>query len=103
MSAAEVESGKLSLLELSPDFANGTSTRETGGLQAFLSSHTCYPFLSGGQPNLYKCFMDLAFRITSKSGIAALIYQDNHLSDPTGSCYGTWYRRIKRITILSIQ
>jgi len=70
---------------------------EMGGLQAFISSPTCYPFLAGGQPNLYKCFMDLAFRITAKSGYAALIHQDNHLSDPdAGMLRRTWYRRIRR-------
>lgn len=70
---------------------------ETGGLQAFLSSPTCYPFLAGGQPNLYKCFMDLAFRITAKAGCSALIHQDNHLSDPdAGMLRRTWYRRIRR-------
>ncbi len=68
-----------------------------GGLQAFLSSPTCYPFLAGGQPNLYKCFMDLAFRIAAKDGNAALIHQDNHLSDPDGGVLRrTWYHRVRR-------
>jgi hypothetical protein len=98
-SAAEVEKGKLALLGSSEDLREWylDAYAETGGFQAFLSSQTCYPFLSGGQPNVYKCFMDLAFRITAKSGIAALIHQDNHLSDPDGqSLRQSWYRRIRR-------
>ncbi len=98
-SASDVEKGKLALLGSSAGLREWylDSYAETGGLQAFLSSHTSYPFLSGGQPNLYKCFIDLAFRITAKSGIAALIHQDNHLSDPDGqSLRQSWYRRISR-------
>ena len=98
-SAADVEKGKLALLGSSEGLREWylDAYAETGGFQAFLSSQTCYPFLSGGQPNLYKCFMDLAFRITAKSGIAALIHQDNHLSDPDGqSLRQSWYRRIRR-------
>jgi hypothetical protein len=70
---------------------------ETGGLQAFLSSPTCYPFVAGGQPNLYKCFMDLSYRITAKKGVAALIHQDGHLSSSDGADFRyEWYRRIRK-------
>ena len=98
-SVVDAEKGKLPLLQSSAGLREWylDAYAETGGLQAFLSSQTRYPFLSGGQPNLYKCFMDLAFRITAKSGIAALIHQENHLSDPDGqSLRQSWYRRIKR-------
>jgi len=68
-----------------------------GGLQSFLSTSSTYPFVGSGQPNLYKCFVDLAFRITSVNGCAALIHQDNHLLDPNGGEFRrTWYQRIKR-------
>lgn len=96
-SAADVEKGKLALLRSSPRHREWylRAYAETGGLRAFLSSYTCYPFLSGGQPNLYKCFIDLAFRITSKSGIAALIHQDGHLSEASAKSFRqSWYRRI---------
>jgi hypothetical protein len=99
VSAAEVERAKPRLFESNPGLKDSylNDYVETGGLQAFLSSPTCYPFLAGGQPNLYKCFMDLAFRITAKEGFAALIHQDNHLSDPDGGALRrTWYRRIRR-------
>ena len=70
---------------------------EVGGLQSFLSSSTTYPFVGTRQPNLYKCFIDLAFRITANNGISALIHQDGHLTDPNGGNFRrTWYRRIRR-------
>ncbi|QRM36034.1 Eco57I restriction-modification methylase domain-containing protein [Microvirga sp. VF16] len=99
VSSAEVERLKPRLFEIDPGLKASylNDYIGTGGLQAFLSSPTCYPFLGGGQPNLYKCFIDLAFRITSRRGFAALIHQDNHLSDPDGTTLRrAWYRRIKR-------
>jgi len=99
VSADEVEKRKPSIL------AAGTSVRdwyldnyvEVGGLQSFLSSSTTYPLAGTGQPNLYKCFIDLAFRITAKDGFSGLIHQDNHLSDPGGADFRrVWYRRIRR-------
>ncbi|KQP00290.1 hypothetical protein [Methylobacterium sp. Leaf91] len=98
VSAAEVEKRKPSLLsDASARAAYLEDYVEIGGLQAFISSLTCYPFLAQGQPNLYKCFMDLAFRVTARDGYAALIHQDNHLLDPDGGLLRrTWYRRIRR-------
>jgi hypothetical protein len=70
---------------------------DVGGLQSFLSSLSTYPFVGAGQPNLYKCFIDLAFRITAPGGFAALVHQDNHLLDPNGADFRRlWYRRIRR-------
>jgi N-6 DNA Methylase len=81
---------------------------EVGGLQSFLSSSTTYPLMGSGQPNLYKCFIDIAFRITAKAGVSALIHQDNHLTDPNGADFRRiWYRRIRRhydfINVMSAQ
>jgi hypothetical protein len=53
-----------------------------GGLQSFISAKHNYPYIGGGGPNLYQCFIDLSFRIISKSGISALIHQDSHLMEP---------------------
>ena len=70
---------------------------EVGGLQSFLSSSSNYPFLASVQPNLYACFIDLAFRLTATAGVAALVHQDTHLSEPdAGPFRQTWYRRIRR-------
>ncbi|MBM1170206.1 N-6 DNA methylase [Microvirga arabica] len=99
VSAAEVEQAKPQLLDAHPGLKASYLEDYVGigGLQAFLSSPTCYPFLAGGQINLYKCFIDLAFRITAKQGFSALIHQDSHLSDPEGGAFRrTWYRRVKR-------
>ncbi|AWN34400.1 hypothetical protein [Methylobacterium radiodurans] len=96
--AAVVEKSKLRILRSN----EGAERRylndyvEVGGLQSFLASPTCYPHLGGGQANLYKGFIDLTFRITSKDGCGALIHQDNHLTDPDGSNFRkTWYSRVK--------
>jgi N-6 DNA Methylase len=70
---------------------------EVGGFQAFVSSALNFPNVGGRQPNLYKCFVDLAFRITANGGNAALIHQDSHLTDPNaGEFRSSWYRRIRR-------
>lgn len=53
-----------------------------GGVQSFLSARSNYPFLNGGSPNLYQCFLDLSFRIVSSDGVAAFIHQDSHLLEP---------------------
>jgi methylase of polypeptide subunit release factors len=99
VSADDVEKQKPSIL------AAGTAVRdwyidnyvEVGGLQSFLSSPTTHPFVGTGQPNLYKCFIDLAFRITATGGFSALIHQDNHLTDPNAADFRrNWYRRIRR-------
>jgi hypothetical protein len=99
ISAAEVEKAKQGLFERYPDLKSGYLAEYIGtsGLQGFLSSPTCYPFVAGGQPNLYKCFMDLAYRITAKTGISALIHQDSHLTSSDGADFRyEWYKRIKR-------
>ncbi|MBB3020410.1 hypothetical protein FHR70_003491 [Microvirga lupini] len=99
VSAAEVEKAKPRLFEQNSRLKSSylDDYVEIGGLQAFLSSPNCYPFAGGGQANLYKCFIDLTFRITAKGGFGALIHQDNHLSDPEGGpLRRAWYRRIRR-------
>ncbi len=65
------------------------------GAMAVTSSSHMNPFIGGGSNNLYRCFIDLSFRIVAPAGYAALIHQDGHLVDPK---YGTfrrhWYKRI---------
>jgi len=69
-----------------------TSTKGAIGVTA---SGTMYPFIGGGQNNLYRCFIDLALRAVSPIGVAALIHQDGHLFDPKASeLRRHWYRRI---------
>ena len=52
-----------------------------GGMEV-TSSSVMNPYIGGGSNNLYRCFMDLSFRLTALEGFAALIHQDGHLGDP---------------------
>ncbi|WP_419697317.1 N-6 DNA methylase (plasmid) [Mesorhizobium muleiense] len=88
------------------DFLNVDVARRTEFLDAFvahegfasmISQTTAMPFLKGGANNLYKCFIDLAFRLVGENGYAALIHQDNHLTDPKGGEFREqWYCRIRK-------
>src|SRR6202007_1864594 len=67
------------------------------GFMAFTGSGTTMPFIGGGQNNLYKCFIYVAFRLIAPRGRAALIHQDNHLVDPkAGTFRSQWYQRIRK-------
>ncbi len=69
----------------------------TRGAMAVTSSEYMNPFAGGGSNNLYRCFVDLSFRVVAPEGIAALIHQDGHLGDPTsGEFRRHWYGRIKK-------
>jgi hypothetical protein len=71
-----------------------TSTR---GAMAVTSSEQMNPFAGGGSNNLYRCFIDLSFRVVAPKGYAALIHQDGHLGDPkSGSFRRHWYGRIAK-------
>lgn len=66
----------------------------TRGAMAVTSSEQMNPFAGGGSNNLYRCFVDLAFRLTARTGNAALIHQDGHLGDPkSGEFRQHWYTR----------
>lgn len=69
----------------------------TKGLMAVTSSDQANPFAGGGSNNLYRCFVDLSFRVAAVDGIVALIHQDGHLGDPkAGDFRKHWYRRIRK-------
>lgn len=69
----------------------------TRGAMAVTSSGHMNPFAGGGSNNLYRCFIDLSFRLVAPKGYAALIHQDGHLGDPkSGSFRHHWYRRIAK-------
>lgn len=68
------------------------STR--GAIEA-TSSEVMNPFAGGGSNNLYRCFIDLSFRLIAPQGYAALIHQDGHLGDPKSGLFRRhWYGRI---------
>jgi hypothetical protein len=67
----------------------------TRGAMEVTSSEVMNPFAGGGSNNLYRCFIDLSFRLVAPEGYAALIHQDGHLTDPKSGCFrGHWYARI---------
>ncbi len=60
----------------------------TGSVQNF-------PIIGAGSNNLYRCFLDLSFRVVSPLGNVCLIHQDGHLMDPrAGEFRSEWYSRI---------
>ncbi|MEQ8861577.1 MAG: hypothetical protein RIC56_23280, partial [Pseudomonadales bacterium] len=69
----------------------------TRGAMEVTSSEVMNPFAGGGSNNLYRCFVDLAFRLVGPQGYAALIHQDGHLGDPkSGTFRRHWYGRIAK-------
>ncbi len=67
----------------------------TRGAMVVTSSEVMHPFAGGGSNNLYRCFIDLSFRLVAPKGYAALIHQDGHLRDPkSGAFRRHWYARI---------
>lgn len=67
----------------------------TRGAMEVTSSEVMNPFAGGGSNNLYRCFIDLSFRLVAPEGYAALIHQDGHLGDPkSGAFRRQWYGRI---------
>ena len=69
----------------------------TRGAMEVISSELMNPFAGGGSNNLYRCFIDLSFRLVAPQGYAALIHQDGHLGDPkSGAFRRHWYARIAK-------
>jgi len=67
------------------------------GAMEVTSSDVIYSFIGGGSNNLYRCFVDLSFRLLTPLGYAALIHQDGHLGDPkSGAFRRHWYARIAK-------
>ncbi|MBX2831456.1 MAG: N-6 DNA methylase [Rhodospirillales bacterium] len=69
----------------------------TRGAMEVTSSEVMNPFAGGGSNNLYRCFIDLSFRLVAPQGYAALIHQDGHLGDPNSGAFRRhWYARIAK-------
>ena len=67
------------------------------GFMACTSSFSMNPFAGGGANNLYRCFIDLTFRLIAPSGNAGMVHKDGHLTDPmSGGFRRHWYSRIRR-------
>lgn len=107
-SAADVKRILVDALCHAPEQRRGA--RKLSAVQAFLedfqsargnmeitSSQVMNPFAGGGANNLYRCFVDLAFRLTTIDGYSALIHQDTHLGDPkAGDFRKFWFQRIRK-------
>lgn len=69
----------------------------TRGAMEVTSSEVMNPFAGGGSNNLYRCFIDLSFRLVCPEGNAALVHQDGHLGDPKGGDFRRhWFGRIRK-------
>jgi type I restriction-modification system DNA methylase subunit len=54
------------------------------GEQSFINSVCNYPLLEKQQVNLYKCFLPLAWYLSSPSGIASYVHPEGVYDDPNG-------------------
>ena len=76
------------------------SYEEISGILNFISALQNYPQLSGIQPNLYKCFLPIAWNFSSKTGAISYIHDQGIFDDPKGGnfrklCYERmkyWFR-----------
>ena len=71
-----------------------TSYVSAKGAQAIISSAQMQPHAGGGANNIYRCFVDLSFRLISPLGVAGLIHEDGHLAETKGGTFRkSWYAR----------
>ncbi|KSU54742.1 DNA methyltransferase [Microbacterium enclense] len=72
-------------------------TAEVACTAAFVGSPLVYPHLTGLQPDLYRCFMELSWRNASLRGASALIHYETHLTDEkAGVLREASYTRLRR-------
>ena len=70
---------------------------ELAGMNAHLGSGVDRPVLAGLQPDLYRCFMERAWRSTADGGIVGLIHPESHLTESRArSLRRETYRRLRR-------
>ena len=98
LSATETrEARKLALAKGADRLAYLTAYTSAKGAMAVTASDVMNPFAGAGRNNLYRCFVDLAFRQIAPKGFAALIHQDGHLTDPkSGSFRREWFGRVAK-------
>lgn len=71
--------------------------QEAEGTQKFLNAVQNYPLLKGVQTNLYKCFMPLAWQISSAKGVTGLLHPEGPYDDPKGGgLREAMYGRLRR-------
>ena len=63
----------------------------------FVGDATNYPFLTGLQPDLYRCFMSTTWVHTSAHGATSLLHPDSHFTDEkAGRLRSETYDRLRR-------
>jgi hypothetical protein len=71
--------------------------QEAEGTQNFLNAVQNYPLLKGLQTNLYKCFIPLAWGLSSARGISGLLHPEGPYDDPKGGALREIvYSRLRR-------
>ncbi len=71
--------------------------QEAEGTQNFLNAVQNYPLLKGVQTNLYKCFMPLAWGLSSPQGVSGLLHPEGPYDDPKGgNLREAVYARVRR-------
>ncbi len=71
--------------------------QEAEGTQNFLNAVQNYPLLRGMPANLYKCFMPLAWQISSVKGVTGLLHPEGSYDDPKGGgLREAVYERLRR-------
>ena len=71
--------------------------QEAEGTQNFLNAVQNYPLLKGVQTNLYKCFMPLAWGLSSAQGVTGLLHPEGPYDDPKGGALReAVYARLRR-------
>lgn len=61
-----------------------TELEESEGTQSFLNATQTNPLLEGMKVNLYKCFIPLAWRLASPTGVQGLVHPEGPFEDPDG-------------------
>ncbi|WP_447585561.1 hypothetical protein [Pseudoxanthomonas mexicana] len=70
---------------------------EAEGTQAMLNAVQNYPLLKGVQTNLYKCFLPVAWRLSSGQGVSGLLHPEGPYDDPKGGALReAVYARLRR-------
>jgi hypothetical protein len=57
-----------------------SATVDVVGTLGYLGSPQFYPFLTGLQPDLYRCFMELTWKNGSSDGVVTLIHPESHFT-----------------------
>lgn len=66
-------------------------------VRAFLSHHGNYPHLLSLRPDLYRCFVEQAWRHIDTAGVVSLIHPDAHFTDEKAGLFReATYRRLSR-------